>query len=172
MRKHMKRIIFLFLAFFLFYSGSALAQNEKFKALFMYNFTKYLEWPEDYRHGDFIVTVVGDSPIVDELKVIAQKKKVGFQPIVVKKASSANQIGKSHIVFIPESKSGMLNDVKAQVASNSTVIITDKDGSIEKGAAINYVVTGGRQMFEISRSNLEASNVKVGADLLSLGISK
>ena len=46
---------------------TAKAQDEKFKALFMYNFTKYIEWPQSKQTGDFVIGVVGGSPIIDEL---------------------------------------------------------------------------------------------------------
>jgi len=151
---------------------SSYGQNEKFKALFMYNFTKYLEWPEAYRQGDFVITVVGNSAIADELKAIASRKKVGFQSIKVKTIGAASQLGMSHIVYVPSGKTGELAAVIEAAKKNSTVVIADKQGAIEKGAGINYVVVNGKQMFEVSRQNLESSKIKVGSDLLSLGIAK
>lgn len=156
----------------LFFNQNMLAQNEKFKALFMYNFTKYLEWPESERQGDFVIAVLGESALIGELKIIAEKKKVGFQPIVVQKVSSPEQLAKCHIVYIPESKTNQLNAIKSKLGSSSTVIIADNPGAIAKGAGINYVVNSGKQVFEISKTNLEKQNIKVGADLLTLGIQK
>jgi len=163
----------LLLAFLLvFFNQNLFAQNEKFKALFMYNFTKYLEWPESERQGDFVIAILGESALMGELKIIAEKKKVGFQSIVVQKFSSPDQLPKCHIVYIPESKTNQINAVKIKLASSSTVIIADNPGAISKGAGINYVINSGKQVFEISKANLEKQNIKVGADLLSLGIQK
>jgi hypothetical protein len=169
--KTLNRVLFISFIILLFNINS-FAQNEKFKALFMYNFTKYLEWPESYRQGDFIITVIGESALVDELKIIAEKKKVGFQPIIIQKITSLDQINKCHIIYIPESKTSQINEIKNKLSSSSTVIISDNPGAIAKGAGINYVVNSGKQVFEISKSNLEKQNIKVGADLLSLGIQK
>lgn len=165
-----KKVLLFGLFFILFQHLSA--QNEKFKALFMYNFTKYLEWPDDYRQGDFVIIVLGETALIDELKIIAEKKKVGFQPIVVKKIASTDQISKCHMIYVSKSKSDNIADVKAKLTTSSTVIIADNPGAISKGAGINYVVNGGKQLFEISKSNVEKQNIKVGADLLSLGIQK
>lgn len=165
-----KKVLLFGLFFILFQHLSA--QNEKFKALFMYNFTKYLEWPDDYRQGDFVIIVLGETALIDELKIIAEKKKVGFQPIVVKKVASTDQISKCHMIYISKSKSDNIADVKEKLTTSSTVIIADNPGAISKGAGINYVVNGGKQLFEISKSNVEKQNIKVGADLLSLGIQK
>ena len=171
MMKTLNKLLLSCLILVLF-NQSSLAQNEKFKALFMYNFTKYLEWPESLRQGDFVIAVFGESALIDELKIIAEKKKVGFQQIVIQKISSIDQISNCHIIYIPESKTNQINEIKKKLASASTVIIADNPGAVAKGAGINYIVNSGKQLFEISKTNLEQHNIKVGADLLALGIQK
>jgi len=168
----MKQKAFAFFVLFLLSTFFSYGQNEKFKALFMYNFTKYLEWPEAQRQGDFVITVVGNSSITKELKTIATRKKVGFQPIKVKSVSSPAQIGDSHIIYVCADKTNDLDHLQGTAKRLNAVLIADKNGAIDKGAGINYVVVDGKQMFEVSRKNLESCQVKVGSELLSLGIAK
>lgn len=97
--------------------GNVWAQDEMFKALFMYNFTKDIEWPSAYTQGDFVIGVLGSSPIIAELEKIAQKKKVGNQPIVVKQFSSANSISKCNMIYLPPNKSSQLSAVIAKLSS-------------------------------------------------------
>jgi hypothetical protein len=166
-----KILLFLFFTSFLGLQSTE-AQNEKFKALFMYNFTKYLEWPSNKNDGDFIITVVGESPIVKELNIIAQKKQIGFQNLKVEQVHSASEISSSHIVYVSSESTNMLNAVLSRLSKQNTLLITDKKGSIGKGAGINYIVQGGKQKFEISESNIASSGIKVGTTLLSLGIPR
>jgi hypothetical protein len=49
------------------------AQDEKLKAVFVYNFTRYLDWPQ--KSGNFVILVLGRSPIYAELADIALKKR-------------------------------------------------------------------------------------------------
>ncbi len=166
-----KILLFLFFTSFLGLQSTE-AQNEKFKALFMYNFTKYLEWPSNKNDGDFIITVVGESPIVKELNIIAQKKQIGFQNLKVEQVHSASEISSSHIVYVSSESTNMLNAVLSRLSKQNTLLITDKKGLIGKGAGINYIVQGGKQKFEISESNIASSGIKVGTTLLSLGIPR
>ena len=48
---------------FLFISGlhSAKAQEEKYIGLFVYNFTKYFDWPENTKTGDFKIQVESEG---------------------------------------------------------------------------------------------------------------
>lgn len=144
-------------------------QNEKFKALFLYNFTKYIEWPADKQGGDFVIGVLGNSPIIKELDIIASKKKIGLQPIKVKVFNSINDIGSCHVLFIPSGKSSSLAQVNKKIAEKGILVITDKPGLGKKGSGINYVLNGGHQDFEINKNTIEQQNLKVNSSLFALG---
>ncbi|MDA3865617.1 MAG: YfiR family protein [Salinivirgaceae bacterium] len=166
----MKRIfISLFTLLLIGLAVESNAQNEKFKALFMYNFTKYIEWPSGMESGEFVIGILGSSPMKKELDIISSKKKVSDQPIKVKVYNSINDIGGCHILFIPTEKSASLESAQAQTKGKGTLIITDKPGLGRKGAGINYIISGGRQDFEINIKTFEEQRLKVNAALYSLG---
>ena len=66
------------------------SQDEKLKAIFVYNFTKYVNWPT--RSGNFVITVLGKSPISTEILSIASKKTVGNSPIEVKVVNTPEEV--------------------------------------------------------------------------------
>lgn len=146
------------------------SQDEKFKALFMYNFTKYLEWPASKQTGNFIIGVYGTSAIIPELNIIAEKRKVGNQQIVVKKISDPSQLKDCHIVFVPENRSGKIDEVISACKGKGIVIITDKPGLAKDYSCINYVKINGKQNFEISKKHLNSEGIQINSALLSLGI--
>ncbi len=147
-----------------------LAQEAKFKALFMYNFTKYIEWPAQKQHGDFVIGVLGNSPIIQELEIIAQKKKVGTQTIVIRQVESLSEMAACHILYIPEGRSGRAEEVANSCSGKGVVLITDKPGLGKTIAGLNYIYISGKQSFEINKTNLEKQGMKVNSVLLSLGI--
>jgi hypothetical protein len=146
------------------------SQDERFKALFMYNFTKYIEWPSDKQTGDFVIGVFGSSPIQSELELIAEKKKVGTQNIVVRQINSPAEVKNCNFIYVPENKSTKAQEILNACTGSGTVIITDKAGLAKTISGINYVQYNGKQSFEINKKNLEKQGVKVNSMLLSLGI--
>lgn len=70
------------------------------KAVFLYNFTRYFEWPENKKLNNFVIYVVGkNESLMSELKNLAAKKKVGNQEIEIK--TLLNSIQKSfQILYI------------------------------------------------------------------------
>ncbi len=166
----MRAIFFIILLGGLFGAKQTFAQNEMFKALFMYNFTKNIEWPATYKQGDFVIGILGNSLIVAELKRIAVKKMTGNQPIKVVRFSSVGDIDKCNIIYIPPKSSGKLQDVISKLKGQPTVIITDHAGLAKKGSCINYITVNGDQKFELNKTNIIKRGLKVTSFLLSLSV--
>lgn len=152
---------------------TASAQNERFKALFLYNFTRYLEWPSAVQQGDFVILVIGNKDkMTGELQQIAAKKKVGSRAIVVREMSEASGVSQCHMVYVPKSEKSMLASVVAAAGGQPVVVVSDAGGAIAKGAAFNFIESGGKTQFEVSPSTLEKHKIKVSNSLLSLGVVK
>jgi len=84
---HLKKLLLLALILRGVWSGNCKAQETDYKAytLFIYNFMKYIEWPEAQSKGDFVIAVLGDSPVNKELQTLAAGKKLKGRNIVLKK---------------------------------------------------------------------------------------
>ena len=150
---------------------SVYSQQERFKAVFIFNFTKYIEWSPAERQGDFIIAVVGNTPMIKDLDMIARKMKVGNQPIVVRQYRSVEEIERCHLLYIAPDKSNEIMKATLKFASKNTLIVTDKNGLIKQGACINFYSDEGEVKFEVSKNNIEKYGLKVNPTLLLLGKS-
>ncbi len=149
--------------------GKCFSQDEKFKALFIYNFTKYIEWPS-IPSNDFKIAVLGNTTLLKELEGVALKMKVGQHPIVVTSANTSADINDCQIVFISQNKIAQLTNTVTLAKIKNILVITDSPNSSEHGSAINFVSKNGSLKFEISKSNIESEGLKVNSSLLLLGI--
>jgi len=167
----MKLFSKLVIVFLLVFNGAhANSQDYKFHSIFMYNFTKYIEWPDSYKSGDFVIGVLGDSPIVEHLKNMAQVKSVGAQKFTIKVFSSAADVSQCHILFIPEFNSGLLKDVRTKLKGSATLLITEQDGLATQGSAINFIIKEGKWKFELNKQVAESANLKISSELSRLAI--
>lgn len=142
------------------------------KSIFIYNFAKLVGWPSEELQNEFVIGVYGYSPIVEELTNLAKSKKVEKLSIVVKKFNNSNSITKCHILYIP---SGFMDDfdyIKEKVVNQKILIVTESEGALKKGAAINFVMQNNRQRFEISEYNAKKSGLVIGAELLKLSVNR
>lgn len=165
----MKKVLFSVMCMLLI--GTASAQDDKFKALFVYNFTKYIEWPKNKQTGDFVIGVLGHSSIIGELKAFTERKTVGSQKIVVEEILSSEDYTKYHIVYVPTKLSGQVDDIAKRTKGKGVLIVTDKPGLAATTSGINFVKVDNQQKFEVNTAHLEEEGVKHSNTLVLLGIA-
>jgi hypothetical protein len=129
----------------------------KMRSLYIYNFTKYIDWPAAYKEGSFIIGLVGDSPMFDELVKLSKDKKAVNQTIEIKKFSDPGSITKCHILVIPREAVEKINvnDAITKAKNYSTLVVTEKDGMAKQGAGINFVVVDNKLKFELNKGRVE-----------------
>jgi len=162
----MKRILLTF-SFVVIVMVNMVAQKERIQSAYIYQFTKLIKWCPAYVSGDFVIGVLGNSPIVAELNGL-KGKAVANQTIVIKTFASVPEIEKCNIIFIPLDKSGKLSAVKSKIKSNCTLVITEKFGLIQDGAAVNFIESAGKTVFEINKTALQNHSLVASNKLLTL----
>ena len=145
--------------------------NARIKSVFIYNFTRYIEWPAEYKTGNFVINLFGNnSAVLTELNNMAKTKTVGTQKIEIKNTTTLDGIGKCHILYITPDVSVSMKDIIAKLKGKSTLIVTEKPGQAKDGSAINFVVVDNRQKFELNQANAEKYSLKVSSSLVALAI--
>lgn len=166
----MKKTFLVLLAILVVCCGRTYSQDYKMLGLYIINFAKYVVWPaEAAGQGDFVITVLGDDPIVDQLKTLAAETQVGTQKIVVNKSLALDKTEKCNILFIAPDKSNQLPGAIAKFSSANTLIVTRKEGLAREGAAINLVTVDGKLMFEINVDGLKKCGLSAKPVLFKLG---
>lgn len=152
-------------AFLLLISVVSHSQEEKTISVAVYNFTRFVEWPSEDASGNFIIDVIGHKSVYDKLKELTAGKTVGKQNIEVRYLESINNITKSHILFLGFWQSKDLAAVNSKIGSSHTLLITEKDGLIDGGSGINFVIRSGAIKFEIKRANIQKYKLEVSTEL-------
>jgi hypothetical protein len=144
-------------------------QSYKMHSVWIYGFTRHVIWPEQYSQGDFEIVVLGDSPILEELKNLAQAKKVdGTRTIKVTRINSVSEIRKCNILFVPASNSAQLADVMTKINNQPTLVITEEPGLSAKGSHINFIDKDGKLAFELNQAAVTKHNLKISNTLASM----
>lgn len=163
-----KKIIFWVLLLTVFQINTLEAQEEKYISLFLYNFTKHFDWPDEYKSGDFIIDVLGHESVFIKLKELTASKKVGTQDIVIRNYSDITLIGKCHILFIGHWQSRFLPQILDKIGNRATLIVTEKEGLINEGSAINIIIKEGVIEFEFKKSNALKHGLKYDPRIIEM----
>lgn len=139
-------------------------------SMMVFNFIKYVQWPDHAENGEFIIGVIGNTEVYNTLNSWYGGKPRGNKTYVIKKFTSAADLSDCHVVFIDKSKSNEFEAVNAKVKGKGTLVITDKAGLGEKGSAINFKYVDNKLKFELNQKAVEAANLKVAGSLTSMAI--
>ena len=162
----------LFGAFIFFVSiQSAQAQKEKHLSYFLYNFSKYIMWPDNQITDKFVIGVIGNSAINEHLyNMASDKKEIHGVPIEIKQYNSVSEIGDCHILYVPREKSLEIDKINLLLQSKSVLVVTDKLDIILEGGAINFVEEEAKMMFEVNQSIAESKGLKISESLIALAM--
>ena len=139
-------------------------------AAMLYNFIKYVQWPNESDGGEFVVGVIGDENVFNTLKAWYDGKPKGTKKYVIKKLGSADEANSCQVVYVGRARNKDFEAIKNTVAGKSILTITDGNGMGEKGSSINFKVVDGKLKFELNQATVSSSNLKVSTQLSSMAI--
>jgi hypothetical protein len=164
----------VFLCLFVFLSFTQLRAQEELNysvhANIIYHFTKYINWPPDKNAGDFIIGVVGETPLSDELKKIVTGKKACGQNILIKRFSSSSSSFNCHILFISDAASSSLKKIVNTTINDPVLLVSESKGFASKGSCINFSIVNDKLKLEINKNNIQHRGLEIASELLQLGI--
>ncbi|MBU2884185.1 YfiR family protein [Gilvimarinus agarilyticus] len=144
---------------------SAQAQESKFKALFIYKFSEYVQWSTT--PSPMTVGIVGTSDVKDKLESFAASKG-NMQVISINSASDA---AKCQMLYVPESEEKNLSLYTSFINKKSILLISDNSSKVGRGADIGFFLEAGKLRFKIDKNNIESKNMVPSSKLLALGQS-
>ncbi|UXP30793.1 YfiR family protein [Reichenbachiella agarivorans] len=145
--------------------NQAFAQESKFKALFIYKFAEYVQWPTS--PTVLTVGIVGTSDVKEKLASFAETKG-GLEVISIKSASDA---AKCHMLYVPESEEKNLSLYTSFINKKSILLVSDNSSKVGKGADIGFYLEDGKLRFKIDKNNIESKKMIPSSKLLALGQS-
>jgi hypothetical protein len=162
--------VFFFMAVLL--SQQAIADDAnveyKVKAGYLYNFTKFITWPED-KSETFNLCIVGEDPFGDLIGPIEQRTAFG-RPIKLFRFNGFNKEQRCHILFVSASvkDNSSLKNILAIQETNKSLTVGESKEFAAQGGMIGFVNRQGNIKLQINLKVLQQSDLKISAKLLEV----
>ena len=140
------------------------------KALFLFNFAKFVEWPPHAfgsAHAPFKICVLGDNPFGEALADAVRGKTVSGRGFVVEEISKALQAPGCHIVF-SNSFEGNRKSMLVELNRSGALTIGEGVAFIKDGGMISFKLVDSRVRFEIDAAAAAHAHLKISSKLLRL----
>lgn len=152
-----------------FQQPSSFDANAKIKAVFIYGFTRYFEWPDKKKEGAFVIYIVGkNDPLVSELKSLATTKKVGNQDIEIKNSPTYDASVPCNIIyFTANHELKQIGDAVNKSKNKGNLLISETEGAC-RSASINFKYIEGKLKFEYSKNAAVKAGLKTNEGFKAL----
>jgi len=151
----------------IFFSQAILAESmeQKIKAAYIYNFTKFVTWPE-HQSETFNLCILGNDPFGPLINGIESRTALGLPIRLVRlRKFDPKKPVYCHILFVGvNAKKDILN----LFSSTGILTVSEKNNFARRGGMIGFVVKRGKVKLQINLNQFKQSGLKVSAKLLEV----
>ena len=140
------------------------------KAAYLYNFTKFVEWPDSSLQSsdvDITVCVLGDDPFGDALSDI-RGKVVGKRTVAIRHIVGIKQIRSCQVLFISDSEADRLEPALDAARTAHVLTVSDIPQFGRSGGMIALFTDQDRVRFTINEGAAKQAGLKISSHLLKL----
>ncbi len=151
-------------------AGPAIHEH-KVKAAFLYNFAKFVEWPDEAFEGPrapFVIGVSGGRSFAGALEQMIRGKTLRNRAVKITRCKTLNPPAPCHILFLSETAGRQRQARLEQLKGKPVLTVGNSPGFLAEGGIIAFAVAQNRIRFAVNREAAEKANLKISAKLLHL----
>jgi len=142
------------------------------KAVFLFNFCRFIEWPEtafESTNAPLVIAILGTDPFGDALDQVVLGETVNGHPVLVDRYRSVSALKPCHILFIAKNEEAHLADIFRAVGSTPTLTVSEiKDFARDRGIVRLYTNPENKIRVKINVDNAHTAGLKISSKLLTV----
>lgn len=167
-------ILFLLLPAFTARGAVAVSVPDKehrIKAVFLYRFTQFVEWPAESfatATSPLVLQIVGPDPFGAYLDEVVQGEMVDSHPIIVKRAARLDDIVDCHVLFLSVPGAGDFEKRLANLKRRRILTVSDTKDFTQHGGMIHFFTLNGRIRLRVNMQAVRDADLNLSSKLLRL----
>jgi hypothetical protein len=147
----------------------AVPREYQIKAVFIFNFTQFVDWPKTAfpnAGAPLVIGVLGDNPFGSYLNETVTGEKVDGHPVIVQHYDRVQEIQNCQILFIGLSNREKSEQAIADLKGKSLLTIGDSPDFLKAGGMIKFFTRKNNIRFEINLAAAKSANLTLSSKLL------
>jgi len=155
------------------HSSSRTPNEYQVKAAFIYNFTRFIEWPDGTfpdRGGLIKICIVGEDPFKNSMSELENKKAkgMGFEVTRVRNFTGGDKLEPCNIIFIGKSETAKLPAILRALEGQNILTISDIKRFAEVGGVIGFAIKKNKICLEVNLKAANDAKLDISSKLLKL----
>ncbi|MGH8478321.1 MAG: YfiR family protein [Gammaproteobacteria bacterium] len=147
----------------------AAPREYQLKAVFLFNFAQFVEWPPQAfadAQTPLVIGVLGRDPFGAYLDETARGETANNRSLVVQRYGRVEDINTCHILFISRSEGDRLEHILASLRGRNILTVADTEGFALSGVMIRLVTVENKIRLRINLEAAQAANLRISSKLL------
>jgi hypothetical protein len=148
---------------------TAPSKEYQVKAVFLFNFAQFVEWPPAaFADGNspLVIGVLGDDPFGAYLDETVRAERVANRAMQVQRYHRVDEITTCHVLFISQSEESRLEQTLASLKGRTILIVSDSDDFLQRGGMIQLATSEGKIRLRINVNAARTANLTISSKLL------
>jgi YfiR/HmsC-like len=151
--------------------AAELAAEYQVKAVFVFNFSHFVDWPAQAftaPNEPFVIGVLGGDPFGVRLDEAVRGERVTEHPLTVRRFRSIDEVEDCQILFIDRSETGQLSRIVSALNHRSILTVSEIDQAAENGVMIQFATENSHIRLKINLDSAHAAGLSISSKLLRL----
>lgn len=144
--------------------------ENRVKAAYVYNFTKFIDWPSDGSSGKgepLRICIVGSDSLRTLLGELHNREVKG-RALTVVRIKDLNALEACNMVYISRSEERQFSLILQHLQGAPVLTVSDIPQFARKGGMIGFVTENERVKIEVNQRSIRQAGLKVSAKLLEV----
>ena len=145
--------------------------EDKVKAVFLYNFTRFIDWPSSAfasNEQPFKIGIMGEDPFGIYLEEAIRNEKYSGRPIIIEKFENAKDIKDCHMIFINTKNQKEIKNILNNLENKTVLTIAEHPEFVKWGGMIRLYSDDRKIRIQINDAAARLVKIKVSAKLLNI----
>ena len=148
---------------------TAPSKEYQVKAVFLFNFAQFVEWPAAaFADGNspLVIGVLGDNPFGTYLDETVRGEKLETRPLEVQRYGRVDEIQTCHVLFISRSEAHHLDQILLSLKNRSILTVGDGDDFVQRGGMIRLATVQNKIRLIVNVEAAKGANLTISSKLL------
>jgi len=143
----------------------------RLKAVFLYNFTQFVEWPTNSFSSDnapMVIGILGTDPFGSYLEETVAGEKINGHPLLVQHFNTIGEVGACQILFINVADTKEREQIIATLKGRNILTVSDAPDFLHQGGMIRFFTKQDKIKLQVNLAVTKTANLVISSKLLRL----
>ena len=164
-------VVLFFLSTLELHGQEPVAKEFQVKALFLYNFTQFVQWPQhSFASPDapLIIGILGEDPFGSYIDELVTGEAIDNHPIVVKRYANIEDVDHCHVLFMNITEKNEVKRMLDSLEHKPTLTVSETDNFARMGGMVRFLREDERIGLRINTTAVKKAQLVISSKLLRL----